>query len=185
MTQVIRSPKTYDVCVIGSGAGGGMAAKILTEGGLTVALVGGRRPRESGHGLQNVSVAVRPAASGSGRWRKGGGKFRRIPGAQRRVENRRRAVHLGPRREFSVVPFAHRGRPHKPLGKNRAAFLSHRFQIQNARWHRRRLANLATKIFPLITTRWNRTSAFSVRTKIFPARRTGFFFRLPNRAAPN
>ncbi len=39
MTQVIRSPNTYDVCVVGSGAGGGMAAKILTEGGLTVALL--------------------------------------------------------------------------------------------------------------------------------------------------
>lgn len=39
MTQVIRSPQTYDVCVIGSGAGGGMAAKVLTEGGLTVALL--------------------------------------------------------------------------------------------------------------------------------------------------
>jgi choline dehydrogenase-like flavoprotein len=39
MAQVSRSPKTYDVCVIGSGAGGGMAAKILTEGGLTVALL--------------------------------------------------------------------------------------------------------------------------------------------------
>jgi choline dehydrogenase-like flavoprotein len=39
MMQVIRSPKPFDVCVIGSGAGGGMAAKILTEGGLTVALL--------------------------------------------------------------------------------------------------------------------------------------------------
>src|SRR5260370_9182460 len=39
MAQVTRSPKTYDVCVIGSGAGGGMAAKILTEGGLSVALL--------------------------------------------------------------------------------------------------------------------------------------------------
>jgi choline dehydrogenase-like flavoprotein len=39
MAQIIRSPKTYDVCVIGSGAGGGMAAKILTEGGLTVAML--------------------------------------------------------------------------------------------------------------------------------------------------
>jgi choline dehydrogenase-like flavoprotein len=39
MTQVVRSPKAYDVCVIGSGAGGGMAAKILTEGGLSVALL--------------------------------------------------------------------------------------------------------------------------------------------------
>jgi choline dehydrogenase-like flavoprotein len=35
MSQVIRSPKQYDVCIIGSGAGGGMAAKVLTEGGLT------------------------------------------------------------------------------------------------------------------------------------------------------
>src|SRR5438105_10367488 len=39
MWQVIRSPKVYDVCIIGSGAGGGMAAKVLTEGGLTVALL--------------------------------------------------------------------------------------------------------------------------------------------------
>jgi choline dehydrogenase-like flavoprotein len=39
MAQVVRSPKMYDVCVVGSGAGGGMAAKILTEGGLSVALL--------------------------------------------------------------------------------------------------------------------------------------------------
>src|SRR3989449_6493655 len=39
MPQVIRSPKQYDVCIIGSGAGGGMAAKILTEGGLSCALL--------------------------------------------------------------------------------------------------------------------------------------------------
>jgi choline dehydrogenase-like flavoprotein len=39
MSQITRSPKTYDACVIGSGAGGGMAAKILTEGGLNVVLL--------------------------------------------------------------------------------------------------------------------------------------------------
>jgi choline dehydrogenase-like flavoprotein len=39
MAQVARSPKQYDVCIIGSGAGGGMAAKILTEGGLNCALL--------------------------------------------------------------------------------------------------------------------------------------------------
>jgi len=39
MAEIIRSPKTYDVCIIGSGAGGGTAAKILTEGGLSVAML--------------------------------------------------------------------------------------------------------------------------------------------------
>src|SRR5579864_5535015 len=39
MAQVIRSPKLYDVCIIGSGAGGGTAAKILTEGGLSVVML--------------------------------------------------------------------------------------------------------------------------------------------------
>jgi choline dehydrogenase-like flavoprotein len=39
MAQVQRTPKPYDVCVIGSGAGGGMAAKTLTEGGLSVVML--------------------------------------------------------------------------------------------------------------------------------------------------
>ncbi|HYM76407.1 MAG TPA: GMC family oxidoreductase [Candidatus Dormibacteraeota bacterium] len=37
--QVKRTPKTFDVCIIGSGASGGTAAKVLTEGGLSVALL--------------------------------------------------------------------------------------------------------------------------------------------------
>jgi choline dehydrogenase-like flavoprotein len=37
--QVKRTPKTYDVCIIGSGASGGTAAKVLAEGGLSVALL--------------------------------------------------------------------------------------------------------------------------------------------------
>ena len=39
MSQVIRTPKVYDVCIIGSGAGGGTAAKVLTEGGLNVVML--------------------------------------------------------------------------------------------------------------------------------------------------
>jgi choline dehydrogenase-like flavoprotein len=39
MPQVAGSPKVYDVCIIGSGAGGGTAAKVLTEGGLNVVML--------------------------------------------------------------------------------------------------------------------------------------------------
>ncbi len=37
--QIIESPKVYDAIVVGSGAGGGMAANILSENGLKVAVV--------------------------------------------------------------------------------------------------------------------------------------------------
>jgi choline dehydrogenase-like flavoprotein len=39
MPQVIHSPKPYDVCIIGSGAAGGTAAKVLCEGGLSVVML--------------------------------------------------------------------------------------------------------------------------------------------------
>ena len=39
MLQVNPSKKVYDVCIIGSGAGGGTAAKVLTEGGLNVVML--------------------------------------------------------------------------------------------------------------------------------------------------
>jgi len=39
MAQVMRSPKVYDVCVIGSGAAGGAAAKVLTDGGVDVVML--------------------------------------------------------------------------------------------------------------------------------------------------
>ena len=37
--QIIESTTNYDVIIVGSGAGGGMAAKILSEAGLKIAIV--------------------------------------------------------------------------------------------------------------------------------------------------
>ena len=37
--QIKESSKVYDVIIVGSGAGGGMATKILSEAGLDVAIV--------------------------------------------------------------------------------------------------------------------------------------------------
>jgi hypothetical protein len=44
MPQVVGSPKLYDVCIIGSGAGGGPAADGLTEGGLNLVMLAAGRP---------------------------------------------------------------------------------------------------------------------------------------------
>ena len=39
MLQLSTRKNVYDVCIIGSGAGGGTAAKVLTEGGLNVVML--------------------------------------------------------------------------------------------------------------------------------------------------
>ena len=71
MSQVIRTPKVFDVCIIGSGAGGGTAAKVLTEGGLNVVMLEAGPLLNPAYGLQRARLAVPIAPSRSGHWRPG------------------------------------------------------------------------------------------------------------------
>jgi choline dehydrogenase-like flavoprotein len=68
MLQMIRSPKIYDVCIIGSGAAGGAAAKVLSEGGVSVVMLEAGAATRPGEGLQGASLALR---SSPPRWGRG------------------------------------------------------------------------------------------------------------------
>ena len=145
MAQVIRSPKTYDVIVVGSGAGGGMAAKILTEGGLNVALL------EAGpqvHPEKDFKMFMWPydlPHRGVGVGGASGGRLWRISRAEWLVGHSGEPYTSAPGSDFQLVSFAHRRRAHQSLGTHRAAVCSDRFPFLHARWARLGLADLVRR----------------------------------------
>ncbi len=65
--QTIEYPNEYDVIIVGSGAGGGMATKILSEAGLKIAVLEAgpyfdpKNPEHQTHSASSSTLALQRA----------------------------------------------------------------------------------------------------------------------------
>ncbi len=132
MLQITRSPQVFDVVVVGSGAGGGTAVKVLTDLGINVALL------EAGPML-NPAKDFKEHVTPYQVDHRGAGPHaemyfgRQQWGYLQRAQRLLGIIHGEPytvaqRQRVPLVPLAHHGRPHQPLRPHLAALLRLRFQ---------------------------------------------------------
>jgi hypothetical protein len=183
MSQITRTPKIYDVCIIGSGArpAAPLPRSSPRAGSASRMLEAGPRAQPRGR-LQRACVALRArpiAAQASARKLPRPVQADEFHRPQRRLGHRRRALHDRTRLQLPLVPLAHRRRTHQSLGPYRVALRASRFSRTLHGRDGRRLAHRLRRTRALL--RQSRIVHRRLRhdAKIFPARPDGVFLPPP------
>ena len=117
--QIKKAPTTYDVCIVGSGAGGGMAAYVLTEAGARVVMLEAGPTWDSAKDSEMLAWPYESPRRGAANKRAAVRRVRRLH--RRRGRSTASLTRSRRRTRIRLVPRADARRPHEPLGPHLAA----------------------------------------------------------------
>ena len=123
-----RQAPTYDVCIIGSGAGGGMAAYALTQAGASVVMLEAGPDWYASKNSQMLTPAYATPRRGRATTTRPFGEFDACDGGWE-IEGEPYTARAG--HPLRLVARAHARRPHESLGAHLAALRSRGLQRQD------------------------------------------------------